>query len=205
MAENGLQAPPASVRNAPPILDVLARVLSPAAFIGRELVEIAAGSGYHAPIFARALPHLRWQPTDADALSLQSIAAHVAAAGLANLRTPLALDVTAATWPVTAADAILCINMIHISPWAATLGLFAGAARLMPQKGLVITYGPYSIDGDFQAESNVAFDQSLRARNSAWGIRDVKDVAAVAAGHGFAHDETVRMPANNLMLIFRKS
>jgi hypothetical protein len=204
MAENGLQAPPASVRNAPPILEVLTRVLSPPAFTGRHLVEIAAGSGYHAPIFARALPHLIWQPTDADALSLQSIAAHVAAAGLANLRKPLALDVTAAPWPMMAADALLCINMIHISPWAATLGLFAGAARLMPHQGLVITYGPYSIDGDFQADSNVAFDQSLRARNSAWGIRDVKDVAAVAARHGFLHDETVRMPANNLMLIFRK-
>ncbi len=203
MAENGLQAPPASVRNAPPILEVLTRVLSPPAFTGRDLIEIAAGSGYHAPIFAKALAHLTWQPTDADALCLQSIAAHVAAAGLANLRTPLALDVSAATWPVTAADAMLCINMIHISPWAATLGLFAGAARL--GAGVVMTYGPYSIDGDFQAESNVAFDQSLRMRNSAWGIRDVKDVAAVAASHGFTHDETVRMPANNLMLIFKKN
>ncbi len=203
MAENGLQAPPASVRNAPPILEVLTRVLTPSAFAGRELVEIAAGSGYHGPIFARALPHLTWQPTDADALSLQSIAAHVAAAGLANLRKPLILDVTAATWPVTAADIVLCINMIHISPWAATLGLFAGAARLGAD--VVITYGPYAMDGDFQAESNVAFDQSLRARNSAWGIRDVKDVAAVAADQGFTHAETVRMPANNLMLIFRKN
>jgi hypothetical protein len=203
MTENGLQAPPASVRNAPPILEVLTRVLPPSAFAGRDLVEIAAGSGYHGPIFARALPHLTWQPTDADQLSLPSIAAHVAAAGLANLRRPLALDVTAAAWPVTAADAILCINMIHISPWAATLGLFAGAARL--GASVVITYGPYSIDGDFQAESNVAFDQSLRARNSAWGIRDVKDVAAAAQAEGFNLDETVRMPANNLMLIFRKS
>lgn len=202
MAENGLQAPPASVRNAGPILEVLTRTLSPPAFTGRDLIEIAAGSGYHAPIFAKSLPHLTWQPTDADALSLPSIAAHVAASGLANLRKPLALDVTAATWPVTAADAMLCVNMIHISPWAATLGLFAGAARL--RAGLIITYGPYAIDGDYQAESNVAFDQSLRARNSAWGIRDVKDVAAAAKAEGFNLDETVRMPANNLMLIFRK-
>lgn len=202
MTENGLQAPPASVRNAPPILEVLTRILPPGAFRGGTLVEIAAGSGYHGPIFAKALPHLTWQPTDADTLSLESIAAHVAAAGLANLRTPLALDVTAAIWPVTTADIVLCINMIHISPWAATLGLFAGAARL--GAGVVITYGPYSIDGDFQAESNVDFDQSLRARNSAWGIRDVKDVAAVAKAEGFNLDETVRMPANNLMLVFRK-
>jgi len=94
--------------------------------------------------------------------------------------------------------------MIHISPWAATVGLFTGAARLMPTHGLVVTYGPYSIDGDFQAESNIAFDQSLKARNPAWGIRDVKDVAAVAATHGFRHTETIRMPANNLMLVFGK-
>jgi len=204
MIENGLQAPPASVRNAGPILDVLTRVLSPPAFAGRDILEIAAGSGYHGPIFARALAHLTWQPTDPDAGARASIAAHVAAAGVANLRPPLELDVCAAHWPVAAADAIVCINMIHISPWAATLGLFAGAAQLMPTHGLVVTYGPYSIDGDFQAESNLAFDHSLKARNPAWGIRDVKDVAAVAATHDFHHTETIRMPANNLMLVFGK-
>lgn len=204
MTENTLLAPPASVRNAGPILEVLLRLLTPPGFGGRHILEIAAGSGYHGPVFAKALPHLQWQPTDPDAQSRLSIAAHVAAAGLANLRPPLELDVCAATWPVDRTDAIVCINMIHISPWEATLGLFAGAARLMPAQGLVVTYGPYAIDGDFQAESNVAFDQSLKSRNAAWGIRDVKDVAAVAATHGFRHAETVRMPANNLMLVFAK-
>lgn len=204
MIENGLQAPPASVRNAEPILEVLRRVLSPPAFGGRDVLEIAAGSGYHGPIFAKALAHLSWQPSDPDAGSLESIAAHVAAAKLANLRPPVALDVRAATWPVNAADAVVCINMIHISPWEATLGLFAGAARLMPGPGTVVTYGPYSIDGDFLAESNVGFDQSLRARNPTWGIRDINQVVPVAEAQGFKLEETIRMPANNLTLVFRK-
>lgn len=204
MTENTLQAPPASVRNAGPILEVLQRVLTPPAFTGHAVVEIAAGSGYHGPVFAKALPHLVWQPTDADAACRASIAQHVAAAALPNLRPPLALDVCAAEWPVASADAIVCINMIHISPWTATEGLFQGAARLMPGAGVIVTYGPYAIDGDFLSASNVDFDQSLKARNPAWGIRDVQDVAAVASAQGFAHDETLRMPANNLMLIFRK-
>ena len=198
---SSLQAPPAAVRNAGPILAVLKEVLAPPGFTGHSLIEIAAGSGYHAPIFARAFPTLTWQPTDAEAAARASIAAHVAAAGLANLRPPLALDVLEDTWPVAAADAVLCINMIHISPWEATLGLFQGARRL--GAGLIVTYGPYAIDGDFLAESNVAFDQSLRLRNPAWGIRDVKDVARVAGDCGFRLEETHRMPANNLILIFR--
>lgn len=202
MVESALQAPPASVRNAGPILDVLKRVLSPPNFAGRQVLEIAAGSGYHGPIFAKNMSHLLWQPSDPDAEARSSIAAHVTAAALPNLRLPLEVDVSAAAWPISATDAIVCINMIHISPWAATLGLFTGAARVMAST--VVTYGPYSIDGDFLAESNMAFDQSLRARNSAWGIREMRDVARVAATHGFRHDETVRMPANNLMLIFKK-
>ena len=203
MIENGLQAPPASVRNAAPILDVLKRVLAPPSFLGRSVLEIAAGSGYHGPIFARALPHLTWQPSDPDADARSSIAAHVTAAALPNLHPPLELDVCATAWPVETAGAIVCINMIHISPWSATLGLFNGAARAKTHT--VVTYGPYSVDGNFLAESNIAFDQSLRARNAAWGIRDVHHVARVAATCGFAHDETVAMPANNLMLVFKKS
>ena len=151
------------------------------------------------------LPHLTWQPSDADPAARASIAAYAAREGLPNLLAPVALDVCTTPWPVSAADAVLCINMIHISPWAATAALFEGAARLMPGPGLVITYGPYAIDGDFLAESNIAFDQSLRSRNPAWGVRDVKDVAAMARTHGFSHDETQRMPANNLLLVFRKT
>ena len=200
MADN-LPAPPAAVRNAEPILDVLRRILSPPDFTGNRLLEIAAGSGYHAACFARALPHLSWQPTDADTGSRGSIAAHVAAAALPNLRAPLPLDVCEEPWPVSGTDAILCINMIHISPWEATAALFRGARQLTAS--MVVTYGPYSIDADLLAESNVAFDQSLRSRNPAWGIRDVRDVARVAADHGYRHAETERMPANNLMLVFR--
>jgi hypothetical protein len=198
---SSLQAPPSAVRNAGPILDVLKQILVPPGFKGNSLVEIAAGSGYHAATIARAFPAVVWQPTDADAAARASIAAHVAEARLPNLRPPLALDVLEDTWPVAAADAVLCINMIHISPWEATLALFRGARRL--KAGLVVTYGPYTIDGDFLAESNVAFDQSLRVRNAAWGIREVKDVARAAADHGFRHEKTHRMPANNLMLVFK--
>jgi hypothetical protein len=197
----GLSPSPASIRNAEPILAVLRRVLSPPAFTGDRVLEIAAGSGYHAVTFARALPHLVWQPSDADQAARESIAATAAAAGLANLRPPLALDVCD-PWPETTAEAIVCINMIHISPWTATKALFAGAARL--KTGIVVTYGPYSIAGDFFAESNVAFDASLKARNPAWGIRDVDDIARLAGENGFRHEETVHMPANNLMLVFRR-
>jgi hypothetical protein len=196
---NGLQVPPAAARNAHPILEVLRRVLADRTTV----LEIASGSGFHAVTFAQALGHLIWQPTDADSDALESIAAHTAAAALPNLRNPLALDVCSPTWPPTRADALVCINMIHISPWAATGALFAGAQRVMPAHGIVVTYGPYSVGDDFQAESNVAFDQSLKQRNPAWGIRDVNAVANAGAQHGFRHDETVRMPANNLMLIFR--
>ncbi len=195
------QPSPAAVRNAGPILEVLTQVLRPPGFTGTSLLEIAAGGGYHAVTFARAFPTLTWQPSDPDADARASIAAYVNDAGLPNLRSPVALDVLAESWPVSATDAVLCINMIHISPWEATAALFGGARRLGAK--LVVTYGPYSIDGDYQAESNIAFDQSLRSRNTAWGIREVKDVTRVAAGHGFRHDETHRMPANNLMLIFR--
>lgn len=192
---------PSSVRNAEPILAVLRRVLALPGFAGSAVLEIASGSGYHAATFARALPHLAWQPSDQDPEALRSIAAYVDEAGLANLRRPLALDVCG-TWPVLSADAVVCINMIHIAPWAAAEALFAGAARIRSQ--IVVTYGPYAIAGDLLAESNVAFDASLKARNPAWGIRDVNDVARLAEAHGFRHDETVPMPANNLTLIFRR-
>lgn len=196
------QTPPASQRNAAPILEILSRVLRPC----HHVLEIASGSGYHAAFFAAGLKHLTWQPSDPDAGARESIAAYVNESKLANLRPPLALDVCAPVWlvpawPAASADALVCINMIHISPWEATLGLFAGAARLKPE--VIITYGPYAIAGDFQAESNVAFDQSLKLRNPAWGIRDVNDVAQVAGDNGFALAENIRMPANNHTLVFQ--
>ncbi len=199
------QIPPASVRNTPPLRDVLTRVLGPDALPRGRVLEIASGSGYHAAAFAAALAHLEWQPTDPDEGACASIAAYVADAGLANLRAPLTLDAAAEAWPITSADAMVCINMIHISPWAATVGLFQGAARTLPPGGVLVTYGPYVIDGDFQAGSNVAFDQSLRGRNPAWGVRDLKDIEPLARSCGFELAERIAMPANNHTLVFRKT
>jgi SAM-dependent methyltransferase len=132
-----------------------------------------------------------------------SIAAWRAEAGLANLSPPIALDAAAAAWPIERADAIVCINMVHIAPWAAALGLFAGAARRLAPGGLVLLYGPYRFAGAFTAASNAEFDRSLRARDPAWGVRDVDDLVAAARPHGLALRETIAMPANNHALVFR--
>jgi len=191
---------PHVARNRDPILDVLRRLLPPK---GRVL-EVASGSGEHASYFAAALPALVWQPTDPDGEALASIAAYRADANLPNLLPPLRLDVTAAQWPVGRADAVICCNMIHIAPWAACEGLIAGAARVLPAGGLLYLYGPYKIGGRHTAPTNLAFDEQLRARNQAWGIRDLDDVTALAERHGFALAETVPMPANNLSVIFRR-
>jgi len=187
-------------RNRGPILDVLKRVLPPAGLV----IEIASGSGEHAVFFAKALAGMSWQPTDIDAGALASIAAHRAATGAANLLAPLRLDTTAEPWPVAHADAVVCNNMIHISPWAVTEALIRGAARILPTGGILYLYGPYKIDGRHTAPSNEDFDASLRARNPAWGIRDLGEVTDLAARHGFALVETVPMPANNLSVIFRR-
>ncbi len=198
------QVPPAGVRNTPPLLEVLTPRLGPHRLSQGLVLEIASGSGYHAAAFAKAFPHLTWQPSDPDAGARASIAAYVADAGLANLSPPLELDVMRSPWPVARADAVVCINMIHISPWEATAALFAGAQLVLDTGGLLLTYGPYAIDGDYQAESNVAFDQSLRTRNPAWGIRDLKDITPLAARHGFDLQERIAMPANNHTLVFER-
>ena len=197
------QHAPAAARNREPIRDVLARVL-PAA--GRVL-EIASGSGEHAVHFARAFPRLAWQPSDPSPAARDSIAAWRAEAQLANLSPPLALDVSDDAWPARAgaAEAIVCINMVHISPWQATLGLFAGAARVLGPGALLYLYGPYRFAGVYTAESNAEFDRSLRARDASWGVRDLDDLTAVARSHGFALVDTVAMPANNHSLIFTGS
>jgi len=191
---------PHVARNRDPILDVLRRVL-PA---GGLVLEIASGSGEHAAYFAERLPSIRWQPTDADAEALASIAAHRAAANAPNLLPPLSLDVTAAAWPVERAEAVVCCNMIHIAPWSACVGLIAGAGRVLPAGGVLYLYGPYRIGGRHTAPSNAAFDADLRARNAEWGIRDLDEVTALAQRHGLARAETVQMPANNLSVIFRR-
>jgi SAM-dependent methyltransferase len=187
-------------RNRDPILDVLRRVLPAQGLV----LEIASGSGEHGVHFAKGLPALTWQPTDPDAAALASIAAHRADAALPNLLAPLRFDVTAESWPVERADALLCINMIHISPWAASEALFAGAARVLRPGGIVYLYGPYRIDGRHTAPSNEAFDAQLRAQNAAWGVRDLADVTALAKSCGLAFVETVAMPANNLSVVFRR-
>jgi hypothetical protein len=191
---------PATARNRDPILDVLRGVL-PARGI---VLEIASGSGEHAVHFARALPGLTFQPTDPDPDALTSIAAWGAESGLPNLRPPLLLDAAAQAWPVEAADAILCINMIHISPWRATEGLLAGAARLLAPGAPLTLYGPYRRDGVPTAPSNEAFDASLRARDPAWGLRQLEDVAVLAEAAGFGPPAVFEMPANNLSVVFRR-
>jgi hypothetical protein len=193
------QFAPAAARNREPIREVLARVLPPAGTV----LTIAEGTGEHAVHFATGFPSLTWQPTDRDEAALESIAAWCADARLPNLRGPVALDVTHPVWPVAAADAVTCINMIHIAPWEATLGLFAGAAKLLAPGALLFLYGPYRFGGQFTAPSNEAFDQSLRSRDSRWGIRDVRDLEAAATG--FVLRETIAMPANNHSLILRRS
>ena len=192
---------PAAARNRQPILEVL-RPRLPA----RGLVlEVASGTGEHAVHFAAALPGLDFQPSDPDADARASIDAWVADSGLANLRPALALDAAAPGWPVAAADAVLCCNMIHISPWASAAGLVAGAASILPPGGLLYLYGPYRRNGRHTAPSNAAFDEDLRRRNPAWGVRDLEAVAALAAGSGFGTPEVVEMPANNLSVLFRRT
>lgn len=192
---------PATARNRDPILDVLRRVLPTEGLV----LEIASGTGEHAVHFARHLPGIVWQPSDPDAESRASIAAWRESEALPNLRAPRELDVRAKTWPIDAADAIVCINMVHISPWTATLALLAGAARVLPSGAPLVLYGPYHVGGNPTAPSNAAFDESLRARNPEWGVRHLEDVERAANAAGFALAETIPMPANNFTLVFRRS
>ena len=195
-------ASPAVARNTRPILDVL-RAHLPAR--GRVL-EVAAGSGEHAVAFAAALPGLDWTPSDPSADARASIAAWTAAAGLPNLREPVALDVLdPASWPEEPLQALVCINMIHISPWAATEGLMALAGSRLATGGLLVLYGPYREAEVPLAASNAAFDESLKSRDPDWGLRDRDAVAAAAKAEGLAMTRRVEMPANNLMLLFRRS
>lgn len=193
------QHAPATERNRDAIRDVLSRELPTAGTV----LEIASGTGQHAVAFAQAFPAIRWQPTDPDPTSLASIAAWRDEAALPNLLAPLLLDVTQVPWPVVEADAIVCINMVHIAPWEAALALFAGAGRVLAQGGLLYLYGPYRFDGT-TAASNENFDRSLRSRDPRWGVRDVRELGAAAAEHGLVMRGAVAMPANNHSLLFRR-
>jgi hypothetical protein len=193
---------PAVARNHEPILAVLRRVLPSSGLV----LEVASGSGEHARLFAAALPHLTWQPSDADPRAGASIAAFRDASAPPNLLPPVALDATvAAQWPVAGAAAVVCINMIHIAPWSACESLMAGAERILTVGGVLYLYGPYQEDGRHTAPSNAAFDADLRARDPRWGVRDLGEVIALARRHGLAHRETVVMPANNRSVVFRRS
>jgi SAM-dependent methyltransferase len=191
---------PHVARNREPILAVLKRFLPTRALV----LEVASGSGEHAAFFAKALPSVSWLPSDIDTKALASIAAFRAETGVPNLLAPVRLDVTAPSWPVKRLDAVICNNLTHIAPWAASEGLMAGAARTLRAGGLVFLYGPYKIDGRHTARSNQEFDAYLRSQNPQWGIRDLGEMRTLAGRHGLTLVETVAMPANNLTVIFRR-
>jgi hypothetical protein len=196
---------PATQRNRDPILAVLRRVLPARGAV----LEIASGTGEHAVWFAAQFPGLAFQPSDPEAEHRASIAAWIALTGVPNVRAPLDLDTTAPGWEAAAAAppdlaAILCINMIHIAPWAAALGLVRGAAALLPAGGILYLYGAYKRGGVHTAPSNASFDESLRARDPSWGVRDLEAVAAAAVDAGFAPESVIEMPANNLSVILRR-
>lgn len=196
------QTAPSVERNRAPILTVLQRELRTDAHV----LELASGSGEHAVYFARAMPGLTWQPSDPDANARSSIEAWRASEALPNVLPALDLDLSATSWvtPRDTYDALIAINVIHISPWQATLGLMAGAGRLLASGGKLITYGAYKRGGEHTAPSNVSFDQWLKARDPRFGVRDLEVVEAVAKEQGLGLRETIAMPANNFMLIFER-
>ena len=191
---------PATLRNRDSITDVLRPIL-PAAGLA---LEVASGSGEHVVHFAGAFPTIDWQPSDPDPAALASIAVWAGESGLANIRPPIRIDASAADWPIDRVDVILCINMVHISPWGATIGLFGQAARLLPPGGLLYLYGPYIRPGVETAPSNLAFDASLKARDPAWGLRSLDAMTALGAQHGLDCADIIAMPANNLSLVFHR-
>ena len=193
---------PAAARNKAPILDVLRQVLPKTGLV----LEIASGTGEHAAFLAEQLPRLAWQPSDPDPGARASIAAWADHAGNPeNLCPPLDLDAAGDDWPIAAADAVVCVNMIHISPWASCRGLMRGAGRVLPHGGILYLYGPYRVGGRHTAPSNDAFDAGLRSQDPSWGVRDLETVIAEAETNGLAFVETVSMPANNLSVVFRKA
>ena len=191
---------PATERNRDPILAVLREALPKSGTV----LEIASGTGQHAVHFAAALPNITWQPSDPDATHRESIAAWTAHAGTANVLPPLAIDVRQEPWGIDNVDAIVCINMIHISPWASAEALFAGAGKRLGKGGVLYLYGPYRRNGAHTAPSNEAFDRQLKVADAEWGVRDMEAVIALGAAQGLTCAEPVPMPANNFSLVFRK-
>ncbi len=192
---------PATERNRQPILDLIRSILPQSGLV----LEVASGTGQHARFFAEALPNLRWQPSDTSPDALRSIRAWVDEAGCETLLAPLELDVRWPEWPLAEADAVICINMIHISPWACTEALFERTASLLAEGAPLVTYGPYRLHGRHTSESNAAFDESLRARDPAWGVRDVDDLVALGSRTGFSLAARYDMPANNMTLHWQRT
>jgi SAM-dependent methyltransferase len=195
---------PSAARNSEPILEVLRRVL-PAHGV---VLEIGCGTGEHAVCFADAMPNLTWQPSDPDADARASTAGWIKSTGLNNVLAPLDIDVSSRLWGVeqnAPFDVIVSINMIHIAPWAASLGLLAGAGRLLRSGGLLVLYGPFMRDGVHYAPSNATFDASLKASNPSWGVRDIADLEHGGEASRLGLRETIRMPANNMVVVFSKA
>lgn len=192
---------PATLRNREPILNALQQILPASGTV----LEIASGSGEHAVYFARELPQIRWQPSDPSPEACASIAAWHAEEGSDNLMPPLAIDAASEDWPVRDPDAIVCINMVHISPWEATVGLMRGAARILPVGAPLVLYGPFLRMDIPLAPSNAEFDASLKARDPRWGLRDLDAVCDLALDRGLRREQLIEMPANNLMLVLRRS
>jgi len=191
---------PSALRNRDPILHALRSVLPPAGLV----LELASGTGEHVVHFARELPALDWQPSDPSPAARESITAWVRAEGLGNIREAMDLDTAQSPWPVEQVAAVVCINMVHISPWEATIGLMCGVGQVLVSGGALYLYGPYRRLGLPLEPSNLAFDQNLRERDARWGLRDLEAVIEVGADHGLEFDRTIDMPANNLSVIFRK-
>lgn len=197
---DGPLSAPAADRNKGPILDVVKRVLPERGLV----LEIASGTGQHVVHFAAALPRLEWQPSEPDPSMRSSVAAWIRQSGLANIRPPLDLDVCASEWPVEHAAAVLCINMVHITPWPSTVCLFEGAARVLNRGGLLFLYGPFRRHGRHTAPSNDTFDRELRGAHPAWGVRDLEAVEELGRKLGLSLEEVIPMPANNFSLVLRK-
>lgn len=191
----------ASARNFGPILQLLRERLPQPGLV----LEVASGAGEHALWMAEAMPEITWQPTDVDQTAIKSIDAWRLTKNLPNLKKPLPLDAEhPETWLIGKADAVVCINMVHISPLAAAKGMMRGAARILPKGGMVFVYGPFTIGGEHTAPSNAEFDADLKSRNPDWGVRDVGHLRAAGRIHHLVLAETIAMPANNLSLVFRK-
>jgi hypothetical protein len=211
-SQDARQYAAATERNREPILEILLKVLPKSGTI----LEIASGTGEHAVYFADKFKDCRWLPTDVNPQARASIVAWTKHYGCKNVYSPLELDVTEPVWIVenqTATGllnnspivAIVNINMIHISPWPACLGLMAGACRILPVGGILYLYGPFKVCGEHTAASNAAFDEYLRAQNQEWGVRNLDDVVAAARAEHLTLKQTYQMPANNLSLVFEQT